>query len=111
MTVIFEIKAFIFIEAAKCFISLNFVIFIESHRSLWNNMAIVFNCSDMIMKSINFLEINLNNQTFWIFFFCGSQLIFLSSLFLSFSFSFSISIVFLLNFFVNQFWVSAEELC
>ena len=61
MTIIFQLKGFLHIHADESFVSLDFMLLIHFHSAMRYNVAIVINCSDVIVESIDFFHINLFN--------------------------------------------------
>jgi hypothetical protein len=61
MRIVFKLEAFGLSESSEGFVSLNFMLWGQFNRSLRNYVAIIFNSSHVIMKSIDFFQINSNN--------------------------------------------------
>ena len=68
--VVGEVEALVWGKASESFVSLHFVGEGQLHRSVRDDVAVILNCSNVVVKPVNFFQVNSNYKGLWINFFC-----------------------------------------
>ena len=61
VTIVFEVKSFRHVKSFESLVSLDFVLLVHFHGSLGYDVAVMVDCSNVVMETINFFHINLLN--------------------------------------------------
>ena len=72
MRVELQVITLVGLESLECFISLHLVLRSQLHWSLRDDMAVILDCSHVIVESVNLLQVDSNNQGLWIHLFSGT---------------------------------------
>jgi hypothetical protein len=70
------LESSVVLKASECIVSAHFVVFCKLQRPFWHNMAVVLNCINTVLETVELCKVPWDKSCVGIFLFCAGKRVF-----------------------------------